>query len=84
MHTPHILSTHKQRKKGIILSAIATVSQSLDGILFRLHLFNQKNIPPSSTLHESIGHEGNNTNTHNIVAFNRLCVCVTKSALLER
>ena len=42
MHTPHILSTHKQRKKGIILSAIATVSQSLDGILFRLHLFNQK------------------------------------------
>ena len=42
MHTPHISSTHKQCKKGIILSAIATVSQSLDGILFRLHLFNQK------------------------------------------
>jgi hypothetical protein len=80
MHTPHISSTHKQCKKGIILSAIATVSQSLDGILFRLHLFSPKTTFTTLVFHHRtlislvtrVIMQTHHIN--NIVAFNRLPV----------
>ena len=88
-HTLHIQSNTQQTnimcKKGIILSAtIATQdSQSLDGILFRLHLFSPKTtilVFHHCTLNPLVTRVIIQTHhINNIVAFNRFSVVLHSS-----
>ena len=77
MHTPHISSTHKQCKKGIILSAIAQlVNLSME------YCSDYTFLTKKHHLQAWLYGQAVSTHTYTLLLLNWLCVCVIKSALV--